>query len=305
MTEQNDNLPPMPASRGRHREAWVGLFAILGTTIMLATLFTLTSPSMFRGRYVLTAQVTDAGGIRKGDPVILKGVNIGRVQGFRITPEGVAVRLEILGEYAVPADSRVELRQDSIMGTVVADIIPGNSPAVLRNGQSLPGSRPEGLFQAMESLKDRAKGLLDQANQTLSKETVENIHTATGDLKVLVADLRGMAAEQRGELRDLSRSLRRSAKDVEKVAHAEELERAIKRIDSLTARLDDASVSLTRSSTSLETVLGRIERGEGTLGKLSKEETLYNNLNQAADNIKKLSEDIRRQPKKYLKLSLF
>jgi phospholipid/cholesterol/gamma-HCH transport system substrate-binding protein len=260
---------------------------------------------MFRGRYLLTAVVADAGGIRKGDPVTLKGVNIGRVHSFEMTPGGVAVRLEILGEYSVPADSRVELRQDSIMGTVVADILPGTSPGVLRNGQSLPGTKPEGLFQAMESLKDRAKGLLDQANETLSKETVENIHASTADLKVLLADLRGMAAEQRGELRELSRSLRKSAKDVETVAGAEELDRALKRIDTLTARLDETSASLSRSSTSLETALARIERGEGTLGKLSKDETLYKNLNEAAENIKKLTEDIRLQPKKYLKLSLF
>ena len=144
--------------------------------------------------------------------------------------------------------------------------------------------------------KDRAKGVLDQANATLSDETVANIHASTKDLKALLAQLRGMADEQRGELRQLSRSLRKSAEGVEQVANAEELDRALQRIDSLTARLDETTESLSRSSSSLETVLGRLERGEGTLGKLSQDETLYKNLNQAVDNLNKLTEDIRLQP---------
>ena len=70
--------------------------------------------------------------------------------------------------------------------------------------------------------------------------------------------------------------------------------------------------SLDRSAKSTEALLGRIERGEGTLGKLSKDETLYlnaneavANLNQAVVEMRKLTEDIRKQPKRYLKLSLF
>ncbi len=51
--------------------------------------------------------------------------------------------------------------------------------------------------------------------------------------------------------------------------------------------------------------MGRIDRGEGTLGKLTRDDKLYNNLNEAAVNFSKLTEDIRKQPKRYLKLSFF
>ncbi len=305
MAEVDNARPPQPASRGKHREAWVGLFVIVGVVSGMATLFALTDPAMFRGRYVVTALVADAAGIRKGDPVILRGVNIGRVQGFEIARENVQVRLEILGEYTIPSDSKVELRQDSIMGTTVANVLPGVSPKPLRNGETLPGAAPEGLFKSMEALKDRAKGILDQANATLSPQTVDDIHQSASELQKLLAELRAVTSEQRVELRELSKSLRRSAEGVEGIANGEELKRAVKHIDTLTARLDDTSASLSRSSTSLETVLGRLERGEGTLGKLSKDEALYKNLNETVDNLNKLVEDIRLQPKKYLKLSLF
>jgi phospholipid/cholesterol/gamma-HCH transport system substrate-binding protein len=305
MAEVDNALPPLPASRGKHREAWVGLFVILGVVSGLTTLFTLTSPAMFRGRYFVTALVSDAAGIRRGDPVILRGVNIGRVNRFAIGAQGVAVRLEILGEYTIPSDSTVELRQDSIMGTTVANVLPGASTVPLKEGQTLPGTTPEGLFKSMEALKERAKGVLEQANAALSKETVDDIHQGAGELKKLLEELRAVTSEQRVELKALSKSLRRSAEGVEGVANGEELKRAVKRLDSLSARLDETSASLSRSSASLETVLGRLERGEGTLGKLSKDETLYQNLNQTVDNLNKLVADIRLQPKKYLKLSLF
>jgi len=55
----------------------------------------------------------------------------------------------------------------------------------------------------------------------------------------------------------------------------------------------------------METVLGRVERGEGTLGKLTRDDALYNNLNQAATNMNALVEDIRKNPKKYINLKVF
>ena len=73
----------------------------------------------------------------------------------------------------------------------------------------------------------------------------------------------------------------------------------------LTARLEQTSQTLGRASGSLETVLARMERGEGTLGKLSQDEALYGNLNSAAANLNQLVADIRANPKKYLSVSVF
>jgi phospholipid/cholesterol/gamma-HCH transport system substrate-binding protein len=305
MADQTERVPPTPATRGRHREAWVGLFVILGTLVGITTLFTLTDASMFRGRYVLTTLVSDAGGIRRGDPLVLRGVNIGRVQSFAISRQGVAVRLEVEGQYKVPVGSRIALRQNSVLGSVYADVVPGESAEMMKGGDTLPGERPQGLYDAMSALKDDAQGVLTQAKAALGPETVENIHAGTKEMRQLLAELRGMTGEQRKELRDLTASLKRTATDVEGLAGRPELDRAIKRLDTLSARLDESTASLKRSSGSLETVLARLERGEGTLGKLSKDETLYNNLNEAVGNLNKLADDVRKQPKKYLKLSLF
>jgi phospholipid/cholesterol/gamma-HCH transport system substrate-binding protein len=76
--------------------------------------------------------------------------------------------------------------------------------------------------------------------------------------------------------------------------------------------LSKTAVSFDRSAMSAEEFLGRLERGEGALGMLSKDDSLYVNANQAAQNLSKaaealmrLTEDIRRDPKRYINLKIF
>jgi phospholipid/cholesterol/gamma-HCH transport system substrate-binding protein len=86
----------------------------------------------------------------------------------------------------------------------------------------------------------------------------------------------------------------------------------VKRVDQLTARLDGTLVTLDRSSKSVESILGRIDRGEGTLGKLSTDETLYKNASEATANLTKATEELNKlladfqaHPRKYINLKVF
>jgi phospholipid/cholesterol/gamma-HCH transport system substrate-binding protein len=308
----SDSLPPIPPGRRHDRELIVGLFVLGGVAATLLALFTLTDASMFRGRYVVTSLLPNAGGIRKGDPVQMLGVNIGRVQSFRIAKDGVAVRLEIEGEYQIPSDSRVELKSAGLLAGMSADIVPGDSTSFLRGGETLPGSKPAGPFDAASDIAKQAEDTLERIRSLLAPETVGNVASSTAELATLLKQLREITAAQRKDLVALTASLRRSAEGVEKATSGPELERAVKRLDSLTERLDGLTDSLTRSSGSVEVVLGRIERGEGTLGRISKDDGLYLNADQALVNLteaaremRELTADIRKQPKKYLKLSVF
>ena len=120
LEDDSDPSPPDegggPPIKGGNQTLWVGVFLILGMICILAALFILTDAAIFRGRYIVTTNVPDAGGIRRGDPVQMLGVNIGRVQRFKIDPKGVSIRLELEGEYDVPADSTVLLRAERAGG---------------------------------------------------------------------------------------------------------------------------------------------------------------------------------------------
>lgn len=310
MTEK-DALPPAPG-RGQSREVWVGLFVILGVAAVFVTLFTLTDASMFRGRYVVTTLLPDAGGIRRGDPVQMRGVNIGRVQSFHISRGGVEIRLEIEGEYRIPRDSRVELRSFSLLSGLAAVVLPGTSPEDAVGGEVLPGSSETGLFQTATSIADETEKTLGRVQALLSESTVQNVESSSARLKDLLQQLSEVTGEQRRELKALVTSLRASAGQVEKATAGPELEQSLKRIDELTVKADTTVQSLERSSRSLEGVLGRVERGEGTLGKLTADDALYANVNKTVDNLnaaatdlRELLQDLKKNPRRYLKFSVF
>ena len=78
-------------------EIRAGVFVLLGVLAFAAVLFIMTDPAAFRGRYMVLTEVQSAEGIRRGDPVQMRGVNIGRVHQFDLSPAGVIVTLEIEG----------------------------------------------------------------------------------------------------------------------------------------------------------------------------------------------------------------
>jgi len=306
-------MATLQPTRSPRREVQVGIFVLAGVLAVLAALFILTDPGTFRGRYYVITLVRDAGGIRARDPVQLSGVNIGRVADLTLAPGGVRMRLEIEGKYHFPEDSKVRLTAKGLLGEMVADVLPGASTrpappgAVLRSADQdagLSGTATE-LAGTAKTVGGKADTLLTRANLLLSTEAIGNVHASTRELEVMMAQLSALAADQRAQLSALSASLRRSAAGVEGAATRPELARAIARTDSLTARLDAATAQLQAASTSFAVVAGRMERGEGTLGKLSKDDSLYNNLNSAVANLSQLTTDIRANPKKYLSVSVF
>lgn len=317
--DADDELPPAPPARGSGLAAWVGLFLVVGLVATLGALFIFTDAAIFRGRYIVVTHVPDAGGIRRGDPVQMRGVNIGRVQRFLIDPEGVEIRLEIEGEYPIAKDSHVFLRSAGILGGMVAEVVPGRSTEMVGYGDRLPGRTEAGLAANTEALANKADLALTRVNELLSPEMVQNVHGSTAELRQLLAQVSATVAEQRREMTTLGASLQRSASGLERVATAPELQASVQRLDAVTRQMETITASLQRSSSSMETVMGQVQRGEGTLGKLTTDETLYNNLNQASVNLnqtltetRKVTDEarnlllqIQKDPRRYFNFSVF
>ncbi|HEY8233424.1 MAG: MlaD family protein [Vicinamibacterales bacterium] len=305
-------LPPPPPPRGKHREIWVGLFVVAGLLATVATLGVMTDAALFRGRYIITSNVPNASGIRKSDPVQMRGVNIGRILGFTIGSQGVDLRLEIEGEYPIPKDSRIEIKASGLLGGMVAEVIPGSSSEPAKWGDRIAGSTGVGLFDKMDELAGEADKVAIRVQGLLSDQMIKDLQGGASGARASLESLQAILNEQRGELRGLSASLKRSAEGLERVTTGPELERTTKRLDELVGRLDGTQQALDRSSKSLQSILARMDRGEGTLGKLSTDDTLYRNaseatanLNKATVELNKLLADFQAHPKKYINLEIF
>lgn len=315
---ERDDLPPAPPARGAGQAAWVGLFLVLGLVATLGALFIFTDAAIFRGRYIIVTNVSDAGGIRRGDPVQMRGVNIGRVKGFLIDGNGVDIRLEIEGEYKIPTDSQVLLSSAGLLGGMVAEIVPGRAQETVGYGDRLPGRTEEGMGNTDE-LAQKADLALTRINDLLSPEMIQSVHGSTTELRQLLGQVSTTVTEQRRQLNTLMASVQRSASGLERVATAPELQASVQRLDTVTRQMETAMASLARSSASMETVVSRVQSGQGTLGKLATDETLYNDLNQASVNLnqtitetRKVTDEarnlllqIQKDPRRYFKFSVF
>jgi phospholipid/cholesterol/gamma-HCH transport system substrate-binding protein len=300
-----DELMTAVPARSANREVKVGAFVLVGLAMFLTALFTLTDVGMFRGRYYATTVIEDAGGMRRGDPVQMRGVNIGRVTGFNMVPDGVAVRMELYNDYVVPSDSRVLVRSSGLLGGMVVEVVPGVSTERAGEGIALPGSVEAGLMASAAGTGNRADLVLDRMALLLSEQNVGTVGQSATELQALLAELTALAAQQRQELAVLTSSLGRTAAGLERVTAGPELERTVVQLDSLTARLDRAALTLTGASGSLDTVLGRVERGEGTLGQLSTSDSLYVNMNSTVAALNELITDIREDPRRYFTVRVF
>lgn len=304
LTEE-ELLSALPRSSA-NREVRVGIFVLVGLAAFLIVLFTMTDVGTFRGRYYVETVVESAGGMRRGDPVQMRGVNVGRVVGFDLVPTGgVDVQMEIYEEYDIPADSRASVKSSGLLGGMVVDIVPGRSEERIADGAMIPGASTVDVMVQAQGLTSRADTALMRVNQMLSAQTVGAVGTSAQELQALLEELNAIATQQRGQLTELSASLRRSAAGVESATTGPELERAVQNIDALTAQMDRTTRTLDATTTSLQTVIGRIERGEGTLGKLTTDDQLYDNLNATVTNLNSLVDDIKANPRKYFSVEVF
>ncbi len=301
---EKDLLAALPA-RSANREVKVGAFVLIGVAAFLVALFTLTDVGTFRGRYYVKTVIESAGGMRNGDPVQMRGVNIGRVTGFDMLQDGVAVTMEIYNRYRIPEDSRIAIRSAGLLGGVVVDVSPGVSPERAADDQVLPGMVAADMFSLADDLGGQAEVVLTQAASLLSDQNIGTIGASAAELQALLIQLTATTAALRGELTPFSQSLRRSAENFENSTSGPELARSLANLDSLTTRLAAATVDLGEASSSLNVVVGRMEAGEGTLGKLSEDEALYDNLNSTVVSLQELIADFQANPRRYIDLSIF
>lgn len=104
-----------------------------------------------------------------------------------------------------------------------------------------------------------------------------------------------------------SSNLSRFAVNLDTIALSQRnnLDTSMAEIRVVTYNLQQASENLRSTTQSLDIVLNKIEKGQGTLGKLVQEEKLYDDIDSLASNLNLLVKDLRENPAKYVKVSVF
>ncbi len=296
-------LAAVPVQAGS-RQVRVGIFVLAGLIGTISLLFALTNPSMFRGRYRITTTVDNALGLRAGDPVQMRGVTIGDVDAFELTgqEDSVVITLEIEGRWPIPEGSTTQLVQPGLMAPRTVEVLPGPGPGTVGRGDNIPGVARRGLLDDTEGLGEKGQIALDKIAELLSDKNIEAISGTAEGLNDLVAELSDLVESERENLAEVIQSLRVAADGLAETTGPEmrdDLASLMARGDSVMGRINTTSETIEGVAQSLETILTRIENGEGTLGQLWASDSLYTNMSATIESARLLLEDIQENPERY------
>ena len=172
---------------------------------------------------------------------------------------------------------------------------------------SCGGTVSSDVFGIVSDIGDEATDMIQRVAALLNEPTVTSFQTSARELEALLTDVAVIAREQRSEITELVGSINEAAASVSDAASstAPTLESAAARADSALAAVNQNLEVLEPALTDLRAILARMERGEGTLGRLSRDDSLYVNLSAAASSLQLLLDDIRENPGRYISLSIF
>jgi phospholipid/cholesterol/gamma-HCH transport system substrate-binding protein len=282
-------------------ELRVGVTLTIAGAILVVGMLWLAGFTFNDERYHLDLVFPEVAGLSQGDKVTVAGLDAGEVLGLELLPDGrVEVEIEIDPHIRVPVDSRISVASYGLIGSKVVSIKPGMSGEVFEDGGRAVGIYDKGLGDVVSEMGEAlteirsvlaaADELLsDEEGRALVRESLENANEATESLKRAVADLRVASAGLR-EFIDEKRDPASATIDSLKVASAG-LVRVSRELETVTASLD--------------TIMSRVERGEGTLGRLLTDESAHEEFVAAVREVRALVEEIKRNPKSFVKFSLF
>ena len=279
----------------------LGAITVLAIGVFFWGLYYLLGNAVFQGGMNVVIALESGGGLKRGDRVTLQGVEVGSVRDIELQGKrGVTAILRLNQDYPLPADTRATVRGD-VFGAHTVELMPGEALVKLEEGDTLVGVNAPVLTEQAAGLSESARDVLTRANELLSPEAVRDIHATAAILPSSAEQLRAAF----NELRLASAALRRTAEGLEEAKAGEALSFAIGRVDSSARALTAVAATMQRSAGSLQSVFDKIDRGDGTLGRLINDTSLYAQLNGAAREIRALAADMKANPKRYLTIDVF
>lgn len=293
----------------------------VGAAIVLAAVFAFAGIRFFQdlplfgSSYTLYAEFDDAGGLVSGNPVRMKGVNVGTVDGVTLNPETQRVRVQIsLQEGArIPKGSYAQVSGISALGGVHISIEPGPSDnPQLPSGATLEvppeGSTLNQLTAQAPALAAKADSVLAGANTTIGGMNAQLLNTDS-DLRQTLASLRRMSNNldevteaEKENIRRLIQNLEGISSDLKAFTdeNGDSLDVAVRRLNQSLDRLNRSLASFENTSATLDTLTTKMNNGEGTAGRLVNDPGLYIKLDSAAARANRILVDFEQNPNRYL-----
>ena len=299
------------------KELKIGILAIV---VLAATFFVinfLRGKDILNREYELVSFYGDVQGLMPSSPVYIKGFKAGTVSEVDYDKEkgGFDVVCSISKDFPVPEDSRMTIYSADLMGGKAVRIDLGSSATCAADGARLvPSVSPDMLSSiaaGIEPLISRGSEVLDNLdsaltnlNLTMSPGNREHFRSILENLDNTVARAREVAASVEGRTGDIEAFITNMNSISEQLeAVVAKADSAMSDVEKVAGQLGEADFKGTVSN--INSLLEQVQNPDGTVGRLMNEGTLYDSLDSLISNIDSLVRKIEKNPRKYLKISVF
>jgi phospholipid/cholesterol/gamma-HCH transport system substrate-binding protein len=323
-------LKPLKSNALKNKKVYIVALAFISALLLFIMGFNfLKGKDIFNREMIFVVEYDEVNGLVKSNPVLIRGLRVGQVRDIYFHPSmngKLIVTLAVTTKMPIPVNSIARIYSSDLMGSKAIELQLGNSTKFLRqndtlqsaveaslmdevNAQVLPlKNKAETLLSSIDSLVTIVQAILsDNARDNLMgslqsiTSTIKNLENTTGTIDSFVTS-------QQSRLSSILYNIELITRNIEQ--NNSEINRSIRNLAVITDSLAKADIpgavrNADAALSELNQLLASINRGEGTVGQMMQNDTLYQQLEQSAEALRSLLEDIRTNPKKYVKFSVF
>lgn len=300
------------------REAKIGIFAVTMILLAWGGIRFLSGLDVLSRNVEYVAAYDQVSGLQEASAVVMKGVKIGSVTNIELDPaesDKVLIYLTVRRSYRIPIDSEARIFSDGLLGGKAIEIVYGKADRYLAAGDTIRSSRDRDLMDVagseLDFFKQRFSQIADELNRTLGnlntimEQNTANLTATMAHVESITQDVATLLAAEKtaigGAVEDLAAFSAMLGENSERV------DSLIGGVNHLVTTLDKEAFAtkLTESVEALQRLMQQIESGNGTLGSLMNDRTMYDNLTAASENLSLLLADLKANPARYVHLSVF
>lgn len=293
----------------------IGLTVILAITAAYIGFRYMSDMPIFRQAHEITTTFDRVDGLASGNLVYMNGVKIGSVRNIELTTDArVRVLLAIELDVNIPVDSKARITSSGLIDGKSVVIERGTSDEYVEFGGEIEGIYVDSI---METLAERGEGLGDdisasfnelnqflmQLNNTLDEESRESLGISIKNIETTTTAVSELLSSRQQELEETISSADRMMAQLDTMVTDTR-----PRADSLMANLQNSSEELKKVSRELDQTVSqlnqlllKINEGEGTIGRLVNDPSLYHNADSLSIELRNLIREINENPGRYLR----
>ncbi len=310
-------------------EVKVGILVVIAIALLVWGFQFLKGKNLFESRNTYYAIYNRVDGMDESSPVFINGLKVGLVNDIYFHPDKsgrIVVKMLVEKTYQIPDSSMAEIYSADLMGTKAVRINLTKYKKYYKSGDTLYSRIEQDLKSQVSAqmlpLKAKAEELMLSIDSVMSviqnifnENTRENLSKTFASIKTTIENLERTSISLDTLMQNEKYVLARIFANIESITanlknNNEQITKVLSNLSSISDSIQQSNIKTTilNANKVLEqanSVIGKINRGEGSFGLLINNDTLYRNLENASRNLDKLMKDIRENPKRYLHFSVF